>query len=132
MRKLLVSLLFLPVLFGGTGGTDMPVGYAPSAIESVEAATARSAQPPLPGHMSAAAFAAPGALLEIGSADTWRTPARSGRAGEQMQPARARGGEARTHLDRLQRSRLGFRQSLARARANEPATFGNPPPASQT
>ena len=132
MRKLLVSLLFLPVLFGGTGGTDMPVGYAPAAIESVEAARARSAQPPLPGHISAAAFAAPGALLEIGSADNWRTPAR-GRAVEQMLPARARGGEARTHLDRLQRSRLEFRQSLARARANEPTTFGNPPPAaSQT
>lgn len=132
MRKLLASLLFLPVLFGGTGGSDMPVEHAPSAFESVEAATARSSQLPLPGHMSAAAFAAPGVLLEVGSGDTWRTPARSGRAAQQMPPAHARDGEARTHLDRLQRSRLDFRQSLARARANEPTTFGNPPPASPT
>lgn len=132
MRKLLASLLFLPILFGGIGGMDMPVVHAPSAIESGEAATARGAQLPLSGHMSAAAVAAPGVLLQIGSGDSWRTPARGPRAGQQMLPPHARGSETRTQLDRLQRSRLDFRQSLARARANEPATFGNPPPASRT
>lgn len=132
MRKLLASLLFLPVLFGGSGGAVMPPADAISCIESIGATAVSTAQLPLPGYLSAAAFAAPTALLEVGSTDNWRTPTRTGRGSQHAVPAHARCDEARTHLDRLQRGRLEFGHSLTRARVSEPTTFGNPPPASQT
>lgn len=132
MRKLLASLLFLPLLSGASGGTVVRLADAPSPVESVAVAGAWSASLPLPVHVSDEAFAAPTTLLQIGATDNWRTATRSGRSSHDMLSARAHGGEARTHLDRLQRSRLEFGHTLARARANEPTTFGNPPPASQT
>lgn len=132
MRKLLASLLFLPFLFGGSGGAFVPVAHAPIAVERLETAASGNAQLPLPAHLSAAGFAAPPTLLEIGSVDNWRTPTRGGRASDSMLPGQGRSANARTHLERLQRSRLEFRHTLARARANQPTTYGNPPPASST
>lgn len=140
MKKLLASLLFLPFLAGANAGTVMPggnaaptaSGYETASTGSISSVAAPAAQPSLPGHLSAGVFTLPIALLETGTADTWRTPTRSGRSHTDPLHPRARTAETRTHIHTLQRSMLEFGHMLARVRANEPATFGNPPPASQT
>jgi hypothetical protein len=140
MKKLLASLLFLPFLAGANAGPVTTIGHAAglvpgyhsAATGSISSIRAPATQPSLPGHLSAGVFTVPIALLETGSADTWRTPTRSGRSHTDPLHHGARAAETRTHIHTLQRSMLEFGHTLARVRANEPATFGNPPPASRT
>jgi hypothetical protein len=125
MRKLLASLLVLPFLLGA----NVPVAVPG---ERVDDTVSTLAQPSLAGHLSAAWSAAPPALPDAGPADSWRTATRTHRAHADPLASRSRTTVDRTHIATVRRARLSFGHVLARAHANVPATFGNPPPTSPT
>jgi hypothetical protein len=131
MRKLFASLLVLPFLAGANRPTA-PGDHRPAAGEIVSIAAHPAPNHAWPGHIAAPGFVTPSALLEVGSGGSWRTPTRTQRTRSDPPPTAARARDPRTHIDSLQRGRLEFGRTLARAHTSEPATFSNPPPVSQT
>lgn len=133
MRKLLAPLLLLPVLAGANVHSAVRAGDVSAGIDTVATASPSAAQPSLPGYAATAGTALASIVMEGGgSADSWRTGARTQRTHRDPLPAGAHAADGRTHIATLQRSRLVFGHTLLRMRTNEPASFGNPPPASRT
>jgi hypothetical protein len=131
MRKPFASLVLLSFL-AAIARTAAPASHVAGGMKTGSANSPSATQPSLPGHLTAFGSTAPSVLLEGGSADTWRTHARSHRLHAGASAARTGAADARTCIARLQRSHREFRHTLARARSNVPATLGNPPPSSPT
>ena len=127
VRKLIAAVLMLPLIAGGLRA-DAAAGrsrVAP-ASETVLAATAPLVQHALPSHAALHGLATSIVPSGPAGADAWRNP--GGQRGP-SQPARSpHASDARTHIGSVQRARLAFALIVARAHANLPGTFGNPPP----
>lgn len=142
MRKLLTALLVLPFLLGANGDTAVSVmgGHAAAdghtataaAPQAMQASTLAAPQPPLPAHFSSAGPAAGTALLEGPDSPRWRIPLRSGSHGHDLLRARGNACCASERIGFFQYRELDFGHALSRLRIGQPASYGNPPPASLT
>lgn len=121
----LLLLLVLPFLSGVSGRTDMPIAQGHHSADHITAAAFTATQAALPG------IAAPTVIADAGTFSSWRTPVRTPRADGPSSPAHGETPD-RIRADDLGRGFLGYRNTLERARANTPVSYGNPPPSSLT
>ncbi|HSK18621.1 MAG TPA: hypothetical protein VK912_05740 [Longimicrobiales bacterium] len=130
MRKLIAALAMLSLIASGSlragASADGRSSITP-ASETVSATAIHAVQHALPGHAALHGLATSIVPSGPAGADAWRNP---GGQRVQTHPARSHEhtSEARTHIGSAQRARLAFVLVVARAHANRPGTFGNPPP----
>ena len=130
VRRLIAALLMLPLIAGGSLRVDASAhGRSPLSpvSETVFAEAVPLVQHALPGHAALHGLTTSLVLAGPAGVDAWRNPGAQ-RAG--THPARSHGhtADARTRIGSVQRARLAFARTMARAHANLPGTFGNPPP----
>ncbi|MGH7449122.1 MAG: hypothetical protein ACRELT_16235, partial [Longimicrobiales bacterium] len=122
----LLLVLLMPFLAGMEARTGAPVIRAYASVDLLSRPAFTAARDALPG------ISGPSAAAEIGSTASWRHHGRAPGARTDAAPQPLRPDDDRTHIGRLQRSYLHYRDAIVRARTNTPVSYGNPPPTSPT